>query len=255
VKRICAILIISLACCAQSYACTPVATLAYLLLGSSSYGMLIGGKFGNAYFAIAFLVLAIIFKSALYAKFCGYPKRQAAFDMFIANIFSTIIGFIIGISVASTSLTLFAIIFAGMVLAVFASRAFSKGVDSVKPWVVTLLTCFGLLASFIFLMVAESFDPSDVMENKYAALSFFAVKAVGIFFALVATLGISAVFEGAYIFSRHKRQADFNRKQSLQAILKANVYMFLAISIIGLAVALPMRWDSPNFIWIPDDRR
>jgi MFS family permease len=248
-------LIVGFLFCGNANACTPVATLAYLMTGTSLYGLAIGGTGGGPILALAMLAAAIAFKAAVYSRYAGYGKVRAAFDMFLGNIASTIAGVLIGITVASSSMTLPAIAVSTLVLGAVAASVFSKCAKVMNPWLLSLLTCFAMFASFVLLLLAESADPSKVMEDSSYALVYFALKTVGIFFAIAASLAISVVFEGAVIFSAHRKDESFPRDTVISALLKANVYMFLAISLIGLAFAIPNRWASPNFIWVPDTFR
>jgi len=241
--------------CGSASACTPVATIAFLLVGSSGYGAVMSMGIGHPAAAIAMLLLAIAIKAALYARYAGYGKKRAVFDMLWANVISSIAGFMIAMVVATSLMTLFGIIFMCLILGTIAARSFAKDTALMNPWLMSLLMCIAMFFSFFLLLAAETVHPNTVSESGIDASVFFAVKTLGIFFGLLATISISLVLEGASIFRSHRKDESFPRKKALHAVLRANVYMFLILSLIGAVFALPHRWASPNFIWIPQDAR
>lgn len=237
---LCAVIVSLILASWPAGACTPVMTVGFLLMGTAFYGGFI--------FASVGLAIAVIIKSVLYARFAGYGKGRAAFDMVMGNIGSTIAGILIGGSVGSSALTLPGIMIAGLVLTAVASAVFSRDSKVMDPVSLSLLTCMAMLVAFILLMIVESSDPAKIGMDTASTVAYWGFKIGGLFFALVATLAISVVFEGAVIFRMHAKNESFPRKKILEAIIKANLWTFLLLSVAGALIALPVRWSTPGFL-------
>jgi len=239
---LCAVIALLVLASWPASACTPIVApaLALMLMGTATYGVFVGS-------AVA-LPVAIIIKSAIYARFAGYGKGRAAFDMTMGNIGSTIAGALIALMVSSSVFLLLGHLFAAVILSSVAATVFSRDAKVMSPVKLSGLTCAAMIASLILLAIAYESDPEKIGIVASETTFYWGFKIVGVFFALVATLAVSVVFEGSVIFRMHAKDESFPRKMALEAILKANLWTFLLISVAGALIALPVRWSTPGFL-------
>jgi len=187
-------------------------------------------------------------KALVYARYAGYGKVRAVFDMLGGNLISSIAGIFIGIFVgAAPMLVLPTVCVISVILGVVAARTIPKSTTRMRPGDLTAVACFALFTSVFLLAGAENSDPTS---NKAAAAGYFALKMAGIYLTFLATVIISAVLEADIIFSLHRNNSAFQRETSLIAVFKANLYVLLLLSVVGALIALPYRLSSPNFLWI-----
>lgn len=226
-------------------ACTPVPVVGILLAGSTPFAGFVTGT-------VVGLLVVVAIKCAIFARFAGYGIRRGLVDMFVANIVSTMPGLILGGLIASSSGIFIGLAITGCVLSIVAARVFAKGAATQYPSAtarsLAFLTCGAMFGCFILTSMALMYSPWDIMQDRTTALAYWAVKTLGVFLGLGAAIAVSVVFEGAVIFRAHRKDEDFPHRRALDAVVKANLGVFLLASVAGALMSLPERLSTPGFL-------
>lgn len=226
-------------------ACTPVPVVGILLAGSTTFAGFVTGT-------LVGLLVVVAVKCALFARFAGYGMRRGLVDMFVANIVSTVPGLILGGLIASSSGVFIGLAASGCVLSIVAARVFAKGASTQYPYAtarsLAVLTCGAMLGCFLLSSMALMYSPWDIMQDWATALAYWAFKTCGVFLGLGAAIAVSVVFEGAAIFRVHRKDRDFPHGRALDAVVKANLGVFLLASVAGALMSLPERLSTPGFL-------
>lgn len=215
---------------ATCFACEPIVPMAMLYSGTTLFGA-IALKSGIG------LLLAILIKCLVFYWKSDFKNIRAIGYMILGNVYSTIPGILLGMTF---SVPIF-ILLAYPVLLIPAHN-----MREYKPF--RRLGTFGsagvlfalLLISFILFLAAMGAQEGPA-AGYWGLKVLYCILGVGISFI------ISVVCEDrviTYLYTRkYKTQKSF-----LDAVLWANIAVFLVIFGIGAAIALPQRLASPNFL-------
>lgn len=244
-KRLAAAAAVAMGASLPASACTPVPVVGMLLSGSAPFAGFITGT-------LVGLLVVVAIKSMLFAHFASYGMRRGMVDMLVANIASTVPGLILGGLIASSSGIFIGLALSGCVLSIVAARVFAKGAATHYPSAtartLAVLTCAAMLGCFMLTSISLEFQPGEIVQDRATALAYWAFKTCGVFLGLGAAIAVSVVFEGAVIFRAHRKDEDFPHCRALDAVIKANLGVFLLASVAGALMSLPERLSTPGFL-------
>lgn len=212
------------------FACEPIVPMAMLYSGTTLFGA-IALKSGIG------LLLAVVIKCLVFYWKSDFKNVRVIGYMILANVYSMIPGILLGMTFAVPTL----ILLAYPILLIP-----SHNMKEYKSF--RRLGTFGsagvlfvlLLISFVVFLAAMGAQEGPA-AGYWGLKVLYCILAVGISFI------ISVVCEDrviTYLYTRkYKTQKSF-----LDAVLWANIAVFLVIFGIGAAIALPQRLASPNFL-------
>jgi hypothetical protein len=206
------------------FACEPLVPMVIL------FGAPVFSLFGIIF--VKMVVFAVLEKSI--------PWYQALFFMFLANIFSSIIGLVLGLGASSP---MGFVVFLPLVfwVSIKPSRRFIE----YNPWGImkgwkasgaaALVTVFYILTFVLFSLAQEQIDRSLTV--------YWVLKFCYIFFALVISIGLTTLWEEWVVSLCAGQDGSF-----LVNVLKVNLIAFFLIMALLAAKALPERMRSETFL-------
>ena len=212
------------------FACEPIVPLAMLYSGTTLFGAI-------ALKSLIGLLIAVVIKCLVFYWKSDFKNVRVIGYMILANVYSMIPGILLGMTFAVPTL----ILLAYPILLIP-----SHNMKEYKSF--RRLGTFGsagvlfvlLLISFVVFLAAMGAQEGPA-AGYWGLKVLYCILAVGISFI------ISVVCEDrviTYLYTRkYKTQKSF-----LDAVLWANIAVFLVIFGIGAAIALPQRLASPNFL-------
>lgn len=216
----------------SAHACEPIIPLFHALTGAT---------FVTA--SLWALGAAVFIKCAAFTYYeRDLPKPKAFFFMLLANVVSTIVGFIIAGLVSANGVVFFGVplLFvstfwsARQLLPRLASPQLKHFSAESLTGLVTLL----LIMSYVFFGVAMSLDDPPGM-------GYWIAKTGGLYLAIIISMVISTFYEEwiVYLLARKpKEPPTFYR-----AVVRANVLTLLIVMGCTAAYILPQRFASPTF--------
>jgi len=212
------------------FACEPIVPMAMLYSGTTLFGA-IALKSGIG------LLLAVLVKCLVFYWKSDFKNVRAISYMILANVYSTIPGILLGITFSVPMLILLA--YPILLLP-------SHNMKEYRPF--RRLGTFGsagvlfalLLISFVVFLAAMGAQEGPA-AGYWGLKVLYCILAVGISFI------ISVVCEDRVITYFYTRKYK-TQKTFLDAVLWANIAVFLVSFGIGAAIALPQRLASPNFL-------
>ncbi len=212
------------------FACEPIVPLAMLYSGTTLFGA-IALKSGIG------LLLAVLVKCLVFYWKSDFRNIRAIGYMILANLYSMIPGILLGITF---SVPIF-ILLAYPVLLIPAHN-----MREYKPFRrLGTLGSAGVL--FALLLISFVVFLAAMGSQEGPAAGYWGLKVLYCILAVGISFIISVVCEDrviTYLYTRkYKAQKSF-----LDAVLWANIAVFLVSFGIGAAVALPQRLASPNFL-------
>jgi len=211
------------------FACEPIVPLTMLYSGTTLFGAI-------ALKSLIGLLIAVLVKCLVFYWKSDFKNVRAIGYMIFANVYSTIPGILLGMTFAVPTL----ILLAYPVLLIP-----SHNMKEYKPF--RRLGTFGsavvlfalLLISFVVFLAAMGAQEGPA-AGYWGLKVLYCILAVGISFI------ISVVCEDRVITYFYTRKYK-TQKSFLDAVIWANIDVFLVIFGIGAAIALPQRLASPNF--------
>ncbi len=212
------------------FACEPIVPMAMLYSGTTLFGA-IALKSGIG------LLLAVVIKCLVFYWKSNFKNIRAIGYMILANVYSTIPGILLGITF---SVPIF-ILLAYPILLIP-----SHNMREYKPF--RRLGTFGSAGIlFVLLLISFVVFVAAMGAQEGPAAGYWGLKVLYCILAVGISFIISVVCEDrviTYFYTRkYKAQKSF-----LDAVLWANIAVFLVIFGIGAAIALPQRLASPNFL-------
>jgi len=212
------------------FACEPIVPMAMLYSGTTLFGAI-------ALKSAIGLLLAVLIKCLVFYWKSDFKNVRAIGYTILANIYSTIPGILLGMTFSVPTL----ILLAYPILLIP-----SHNMKEYKPF--RRLGTFGSAGVLFVLMVASLFVFGAAMSAQEGpAAGYWGLKVLYCILAVGISFIISVVCEDrviTYLYTRkYKTQKSF-----LDAVIWANIAVFLVSFGIGAAIALPQRLASPNFL-------
>jgi len=191
------------------------------------------------------LVAAVVLKSALFAIFERRLSRvQAAWRMFLGNVLTSFVGALVGAMIASGPGVWFIGVPVVFLLCWLTSRRFvdaapMEWMARTPPIVLATVMTILLLASCILFASSQ-----EAIRTHQLAL-YWIIKLTAIAFALLASLTLTTVWEEWIIWrlSSRPKGAGF-----FPTVLRANLYVLVAVMAVPAVLILPKRLKSPDFL-------
>jgi hypothetical protein len=228
-KSISAVLLLGIAP-TGCFACEPIVPMAMLYSGTTLFGA-IALKSGIG------LLLAVLVKCLVFYWKSDFKNVRAISYMILANVYSTIPGILLGITFSVPML----ILLAYPILLIP-----SHNMKEYRPF--RRLGTFGS-AGVLFVLLVISFIVflAAMGAQEGPAAGYWSLKVLYCILAVGISFIISVVCEDRVITYFYTRKYK-TQKSFLDAVLWANIAVFLVIFGIGAAIALPQRLASPNFL-------
>ncbi|MEI8291470.1 MAG: hypothetical protein WCH99_18525 [Verrucomicrobiota bacterium] len=220
-------------------ACEPIIPLTQLLSGASATGSLIIGK------SLLLLAMAVAIKSFSFVFLeRRLPWRKAFLFMLLANVISTIPGFLIAVFAGSMSASFLAL----PVVFIFGMMLGNRLKHLGRPWNNSPLSGFLVALAFtVFFMLSVVLHESagDVLGDRHYA-AYWAIKFT--FVTLVACTGIciSAVME-EFVIARCTQKTHAGQS-FYTSVFRANYITLGIILLVAALQMLPKRLHAPHFI-------
>jgi hypothetical protein len=190
------------------------------------------------------LAAAVVVKSALFAAFeRRLPRLRAAWRMFLGNILTSVVGFLVAGMIGSGPIWII-----GVPVVFFLSWLPSRRLVSEAPvaWLartsragIAAIMTVALLASCILFAVSQG-----AITTHHMVL-YWTIKAVAIFLALLASVTLTTVWEEWVIWRLSSRP---DGTEFFASVLRTNLYVLVLVMAIPAAMMLPKRLKSPDFL-------
>jgi len=215
---------------AACFACEPVVPLMMLYSGTTLFGA-IALKSGIG------LLLAVVIKCLVFYWKSDFKNIRAIGYMILGNVYSTIPGILLGITF---SVPIF-ILLAYPILLIP-----SHNMKEYRPF--RRLGTFGSAGVlFVLLVISLVVFLAAMGAQQGPAAGYWGLKVLYCILGVGISFIISVVCEDRVITYFYTRKYK-TQKSFLDAVLWANIAVFLVIFGIGAAIALPQRLASPNFL-------
>jgi len=212
------------------FACEPIVPLAMLYSGTTLFGAI-------ALKSLIGLLIAVVIKCLVFYWKSDFKNVRAIGYMIFANVYSTIPGILLGMTFSVPMLILLA--YPIMLIP-------SHNMKEYKPF--RRLGTFGSAAILFALLFISLFVFGAAMSAQEGpATGYWALKVLYCILAVGISFTISVVCEDRVITYFYTKKYK-TQKSFLDAVLWANIAVFLVIFGIGAAIALPQRLASPNFL-------
>ena len=221
------------ASCETAHACEPIVPLGVLFGGPSFLGILtssLGGLF------IVIGVKCLVFP--LFEK--RIPWQEAMIFMFLANLVSTFVGFLVSFPFwIPAGILVFVFIYplcffpAARIRTVFGWEDFS-------PWAVGSFLLF-----LFFLATGLYFLAHDALDSGLS-FRYWLLKLGYVFVGFAVGMGLTTIYE-EWIVSKLAAD-DEEGVHFMDSVFKANLVAFLVVAAIGAALVIPRRLASPGFL-------
>lgn len=212
------------------FACEPIVPLFMLYSGTTLFGA-IALKSGIG------LLLAVAIKCLVFYWKSDFKNVRAIGYVILGNVYSTIPGILLGITFSVPML----ILLAYPILLIP-----SHNMKEYKPF--RRLGTFGS-AGILFVLLIISFVVfvAAMGAQEGPAAGYWGLKVLYCILAVGISFLISVVCEDRVITFLYTRKYK-TQKSFLDAVIWANIAVFLVLFGIGAAIALPQRLASPNFL-------
>ena len=191
------------------------------------------------------LVAAVIAKSALFTLFeRRLPRFPAAWRMFVGNILTSLVGFVVALMIASSpGVWVVGIPLVGL-LCWLPSRRLAQvaplnWMRRFSPVAIAAALTFTLLASCILFIAGQS------AIESHQFVWYWMIKVAAIFLALLASVTLTTIWEEWVIWRLSARPEGIG---FLVSVLRTNLYVLVLVLAVPAALILPKRLQSPNFI-------
>lgn len=191
------------------------------------------------------LLAAVLIKSVLFAVFeKRLPHLRAAVRMFLGNVLTSFVGFLVEVMIASSA----GIWFIGVPLVCFlcwlpsrrlVNAAPVRWLGRTSPGIASGIMTTALLGSCILFMAGR-----DALETHLLVL-YWIVKVAAIFLALFASIALTTAWEEWVIWRLSSGPQD---TEFFAAVLRATLYVVLLVMAVAAALILPIRLKSPDFL-------
>jgi hypothetical protein len=212
------------------FACEPIVPMVMLYSGTTLFGA-IALKSGIG------LLIAVVIKCLVFYWKSDFKNFRAIGYMSLGNVYSTIPGILLGMTFSVPTLILLA--YPILLIPAHNMREY-------KPF--RRLGTFGSAAILFALLFISLFVFGVAMSAQEGpATGYWALKVLYCILAVGISFIISVVCEDRVITFLYARKYK-TQKSFLDAVIWANIAVFLVIFGIGAAIALPQRLASPNFL-------
>lgn len=190
------------------------------------------------------LTIAVIFKSALFSAFeRRLPRIRAAWHMFVGNVLTSFIGVLVAVMIGSGAAWFVGVpvVFA---LCWLPARRLAR--VSPKAWLrrISPLAFAGIMTAAVLLSCILFAAGQEAIQTRRLLLYWF-IKLTAIFFALVASVTLTTIWEEWAIWRLSSRPENTNY---FSAVLRANLYVLPFTMSVPAIVILPKRLKSPDFL-------
>jgi hypothetical protein len=197
------------------------------------------------YESVFVLVAAVALKSVLFAIFERRLSRvQAAWRMFLGNVLTSLVGALVGAMIASGPGVWLVGVPVVFLLCWLTSRRFADAAP--MEWLAR--TSPALLATVMTILLLAScvlFASGQEAIRAHQLALYWVLKFTAIAFALLASVTLTTVWEEWIIWrlSSRPKGAGF-----FPTVLRANLYVLVAVMAVPAAMSLPKRLKSPDFL-------
>ena len=191
------------------------------------------------------LAAAVVLKFVLFALFePRLPRLRAAWRMLLGNVFTSFVGLLVAVMIASSPVGWFFGAPVVILLCWLPARRLVKAAPLAwltrrSPVVLAAGLTSAMLMRCILFMVGQG-----ALETHEHAL-YWIIKLVAILIALLASITLTAIWEEWIIWRLSSRPED---KGFFPAVLRANLYVLLLVMAVPAALILPKRLHSPDFL-------
>ena len=190
------------------------------------------------------LVAAVILKSVLFAMFeSGLPRLAAAWRMFLGNVLTSFIGLLVAVMIASWPVWIvgapLAFLFCWMPARRLVKQAPLLWFGKRSPAALAAIMTAAFLASCSLFMVGQE------AISAHQLLLYWVLKVSAIFLALIASVGLTTIWEEWAIWRLSSRPAG---RGFFASVLRANLYVLILVMAVPAALILPKRLKSPEFL-------
>lgn len=216
-----------------AYCCTPAVPLMMAMVGAN----IIMWSFAGV--LIVVLIKCISFP--FFAKDLNWVK--ASVIMFVANIFTSIVGFFIAAfaTLELAWLTFWPFFFIlSYFIGVRLRKSSVRGLNKLSPSAFAVLMTFLYLASSILYLMATS----EVNSPSRSPFVYWILKIVFVFGGIVMGFFITTLFEEWLVAVMARRKAE----SFLTPVIKTNLIALFVVSVIGAISILPERLHSLDFL-------
>jgi hypothetical protein len=228
------VLAVSLIVASPALACEPVVPFIQVMVPA----LALSGS-------ILVLALAVVVKSTLFVAFeRRIPRLRAAWRMFLGNVFTSLVGLLVALMIASAAPIWLVGVPLVYLLCWLPSRRLVKvaplaWLARTPPAILATIMTGALLASCILFMAGR-----DAIRTHQLVL-YWTIKLVAIFLALVASVTLTTVWEEWVIWrlsARPEGAAFFG------SVLRTNLYVLVLVMAVPAVLILPKRLRSPDFL-------
>lgn len=195
--------------------------------------------------SVLVLAAAVLVKSALFAAFeRRLPRLCAAWRMFLGNVLTSFIGFLVVVMIASAP----GIWFVGVPLVCLLCWMPARRLVRVAPlaWlartspaVIAVMMTGALLSSCVLFVVAQS-----AIATHQLAL-YWIIKLAAIFLALLASVTLTTIWEEWVIWRLSSRPEG---EGFFISTLRTNLYVLVLVMAVPATLIIPKRLKSPDFL-------
>lgn len=197
------------------------------------------------YGSVLVLVAAIVLKSALFAVFERRLSRaQAAWRMFLGNVLTSFVGTLVGAAIASGPGVWLVGVPVVFLLCWLTSRRFVEAAP--MEWLArTPPVALATMMTILLLASCVLFASSQEAVHPHQLALYWSIKLTAIAFALLASVTLTTVWEEWIIWrlSSRPKGAGF-----FPTVLRANLYVLVAVMAVPAILILPKRLKSPDFL-------
>lgn len=235
-------------------ACEPIVPMMILTAPPDAMASILTGKYSGLP-TLSFIVLGVVvvFKCILFAWFeRGKMSSLKAFTlMFFGNIVSTIVGVITAVMAYSAPAAMFmGLGLAGlcsfppsMRLSAYLKQEHKREISPITIAFMVPVTMFG--SAILFFIAQGSTGGNHFNMGVIALISFWLWKFVAVLAGLSISMFLTTFWEEYVIFKAYRGS---HRWHFVPSAARANLYTFLLAGAIGAFLALPQRFQSPNFL-------
>jgi hypothetical protein len=188
------------------------------------------------------LLLAIAMKCVLFARFqTSLTFGRAAGYMFVGNILTTFIG-----AIAATMIGASGFIVPGMVIVFALCWLPARRIPALAPrtrlppGAVALLMTLAMIVSCFLFAVSPA-----ALERRHLG-AYWVIKLIAVYTALIVSIALTSLWEEWVVWKfSHRPPED---RSFIAPVIRANLYVLLAVTLYGAAIMLPKRLASPDFL-------
>jgi len=169
------------------------------------------------------------------------PITQGVLFMLAANIVSTIVGVLVGVSVANPVVLITLPML--YVMTVFPARRLQR-VSGIPNW--SKMSPRGLALLFIACLFASYFFFAAASSLAGSSKAYWLAKLAYLFPALFISIGLTTLWEESVVYLLARRRSS--QTHFFEPVLKSNVVAFVVLMGLAAALALPKRLASSDFL-------